>query len=232
MTKFLLRLSLCTAALAAVTTTVANAADYEPPPPPEEMRGTWTGPYVGGFVGGTFIEGHYVTSFDPEMSGTGGYAGVLGGFLYDFGGLVVGVEGDYGWGFSTTAQNRTPAEDTEFSIDTLATIRARLGWAFDDTLIYGTAGYGWMETTFGGLVGNPAIPDEDEGTHEGWVVGGGMEYRFIDGLSGRLEYLYGDFGDEDYSLVGGGGLGGDLTLSLDNVHIVRAALVYNFGNLW
>lgn len=228
MSKFLLRLSVCTVALAAVTT-VAYAADYEPPPPEENG---WTGPYIGGFVGGTFIEGHYETSFDPEMSGTGGYAGILGGYLYDFGGLVVGVEGDYGWGFGTTAQNRTPQEDTEFEIDALYTIRGRLGWAFDDTLIYATGGYGWMEAKFGGLTGDPAIFDDDKGTHEGWVVGGGMEYRFIDGLSGRLEYLYGDFGDEDYTLIGGGDLGGDLTHTLDNVHIVRAALVYNFGNFW
>jgi hypothetical protein len=43
MIRFLLRLSLCTAALAAVTTTVAHAADFEPPLP--EMRGSWTGDY-------------------------------------------------------------------------------------------------------------------------------------------------------------------------------------------
>jgi outer membrane immunogenic protein len=54
MTRFLLRLSLCTAALAAVTTAVAHAADVEPPLP--EMHGNWTGLYVGAFVMDVGIE--------------------------------------------------------------------------------------------------------------------------------------------------------------------------------
>ena len=228
MPKFLLRLSLCTAALAAVST-VAHAADYEPPLPQEIG---WTGPYIGGFVGGTFVEGHYDTGLDPEMSGTGGYGGVLGGYLYDFGGLVVGIEGDYGWGFDTTAQNRDPQEATDLEFDSIATIRGRVGWADGDTLIYGTGGYGWIDATVSGLVGPNSIPDDDSNTFEGWVVGGGIEHRFFDGLSARLEYLYGDFGNEEFSLDDGQGNGGTLDLKLDNVHIVRAALIYNFGNFW
>jgi len=55
MTRFLLRLSLCTAALAAVTTTVAHAADFEPPLP----EASWTGPYIGAFVMGVGVESHY-----------------------------------------------------------------------------------------------------------------------------------------------------------------------------
>jgi outer membrane immunogenic protein len=227
MTKHLLRLSLCTAALFAVTT-VAYAADYEPPPAPETG---WTGPYIGGFVGGTFVEGHYDTGLDPEMSGTGGYGGVLGGYLYDFDGLVIGIEGDYGWGFNKTAQNRDPEEATELEFDSIATIRGRLGWADGDTLIYGTGGYGWIDATVSGLVGPESIPDDDSNTFEGWVVGGGIEHRFFDGLSARLEYLYGDFGNEEFTLTVPNA-GGTLDLHLDNVHIVRAALVYNFGNLW
>jgi hypothetical protein len=54
MIRFLLRLWLCTAALAAVTTAVAHAADVERPLP--EMRGIWTGPYVGAFVMSVGIE--------------------------------------------------------------------------------------------------------------------------------------------------------------------------------
>jgi len=48
MIRFFLRLWLCTAALAAVTTTVAHAADVQPPLP--EMRGSWTRPHDGDFV--------------------------------------------------------------------------------------------------------------------------------------------------------------------------------------
>ena len=229
MTRLLLRLSLCTAALAAVTTTLAHAADYEPPPAPDVG---WTGPYIGGFVGGTFVEGGYTTQQDPEMSGTGGYAGVLGGYLYDFGGLVIGIEGDYGWGFDTTAQNRDPVEATDLKFDDIYTIRGRLGWADDNTLIYATGGYGWIDATVSGKVGPNSVDDEDSNTFEGWVVGGGIEHRFFDGLSARLEYLYGDFGNEDFTLTDHDTVTGTLDLGLDEVHIVRAALIYNFGNFW
>ncbi|WP_119391066.1 outer membrane protein [Taklimakanibacter lacteus] len=229
MTKHLLRLSLCTAALFAVTP-VAYAADYEPPPAPEVG---WTGPYIGGFVGGTFVEGNYDNGGDPELSGTGGYGGVLGGYLYDFGGIVVGIEADYGWGFDTTAQNRDPSEAVDMEFDGIGTIRGRLGWADDDTLIYATGGYGWIEATLSGLVGPNSVPDDDQQTHEGWVIGGGIEHRLFDsGLSARLEYLYGDFDGADYTLTDGDQVTGTAAVELDNVHIVRAALIYNFGNLW
>src|SRR5262245_61987973 len=115
MTGFLLRLTLCSAALA-ITTAVAHAADYEPAPDTG-----WTGPYLGGFVGGTFVEGSYDNGGDPELSGTGGYAGLLGGFIYDFGGIVIGAEADHGWGFDTTAQNRDPAEAVQLEFDSLYT---------------------------------------------------------------------------------------------------------------
>ena len=45
------------------------------------------------------------------------------------------------------------------------------------------------------------------------MVGGGIEHRFFDGLSARLEYLYGDFGNEDFSLDDGQGNGGTLDLN-------------------
>ncbi len=166
------------------------------------------------------------------MSGAGGYGGILGGYNFQFDSIVIGVEGDWGWGFGTTAQNRDPVEAPELSIDDIATIRARLGWADDDTLIFVTGGYGWMNTTLDALVGPNAIPDDDSGTHDGWVVGGGIEHRFLENLSIRAEYLYGEFSEETYSLDDGQGNGGDLDLTLDGVHFVRAALVYNFGGLW
>jgi hypothetical protein len=52
------------------------------------------------------------------------------------------------------------------------------------------------------------------------------------GLSGRLEYLYADFGTETYALSDGQGTAGTLDLTLDNMHIVRAAIVYNFSGLF
>jgi len=228
MKKTVLRLTLSLAAMVAASATTF-AADILPPVP------VWTGPYLGIFGGGTFVEGHYIVDYDPEMSGTGGYGGILGGFNYDFDGFVLGVEADYGWG-GQTAQNRDPAEATKLSFDGVGTIRARLGVSPGDTntLIYATGGYGWVDAKLDALVGPFSIHDSDSNTYDGWVIGGGVETKLWGtGLSGRLEYLYGDFGSEKYARSDGQGHGGTLDLKLDNVHFVKAALVYNFnGLLW
>lgn len=234
MTKFLLRLSLCTAALAAVTTTVAHAADYEPPPP--EMRGSWTGPYVGAFVMGVGVESRYDATcndpddclIDPEMSGFTWGGGLLAGFNYDLGnGFLLGVEGDYGW--AGKVDNDDPGEATEMKMKDIATLRARAGYIFnDDTLFYATGGAAWIKTTFGGEVG--AIPNrefiDDTQWVSGWTVGGGIEHAFSESVHARLEYLYLDMQDQEYDLDVG-----TVDLEFDGgVHLIRAGLTFNFGN--
>ena len=63
-------------------------------------------------------------------------------------------------------------------------------------------GYGWLDAKLDALVGPNSIHDSDSNTYGGWVIGGGVETMLWDtGLSGRLEYLYGDFGTETYATV-------------------------------
>jgi outer membrane immunogenic protein len=231
MTKFLLRLSLCAAALAAVTTTAANAADYEPPPPP--LRGSWTGPYIGAFVMGVGIESSYEATcdnpddcaFDPEMSGITWGGGLLAGFNFEVGdGFVLGVEGDWGW--AGKIDNDDPDEATEMEIDDIATLRARAGFLSDDTLFYATGGVAWVKTTFGGEVPGFGFIDDTHWT-TGWTVGGGIEHAFNDYLHARLEYLYLGLPDEEYDLEVG-----TVDLDFEDVHLIRAGVTLNFGNFF
>ncbi|CAN5366163.1 N/A [soil metagenome] len=245
MKKFLLSVSLSAAAMVAVATT-AIAADYSPPPPPEELRPSdWTGPYVGGFVSGVFVEGRYdatpicpaaCTPNDPDISGAGFAGGVVGGFNYDLGGFLLGVEGDWAWGDSV-ADNDDPAEDTELKFDNIATIRARAGFLMDNTLVYATGGVAFVDANFGGEVGDPAgirIHADDSQWVTGWVVGGGMEHAFTEGLHGRIEYLYASLPDQDFDLSTGNANnpGGSVDVDFEGVHMVRAGLTYNFGTLF
>jgi outer membrane immunogenic protein len=234
MTKFLLRLTLCTVALAAVTTTVANAADFEPPPPEE----SWTGPYIGAFVMGVGVESHYDAecnnpadcNFDPEMSGITWGGGVLAGFNFEIGdGFLLGVEGDYGW--AGGIDNDDPIEATEMDIEDIATLRARAGFLSNDTLFYATGGVAWVKSTFGGDVGDPNDPNrpfiDDTQWTTGWTIGGGMEHAFSEYLHARLEYLYIDLDDEEYDLDVG-----TVNLHFEDMHLVRAGVTLNFGNFF
>jgi outer membrane immunogenic protein len=59
------------------------------------------------------------------------------------------------------------------SLDFFGTVRGRLGYAFDRTLVYGTGGFaygsGSADRSFGGFAGNDSF-------RTGWAVGGGIEY--------------------------------------------------------
>ncbi|WCS24982.1 porin family protein [Methylobacterium sp. NMS14P] len=59
------------------------------------------------------------------------------------------------------------------SLDFFGTVRGRLGYAFDRTLVYGTGGFaygsGSADRSFGGFAGNDSF-------RTGWAAGGGIEY--------------------------------------------------------
>jgi outer membrane immunogenic protein len=236
MTKLLFRLAF--AATILVPATSALAADLEPPPPVEDLRPStydWTGPHIGGFVGVTAIEGDYVPDplcgcggSDAEMSGIGYHAGVLAGWDFQWDNLVFGIEGDWAWG-GEVADNNDPAEMTDLSFNDIATLRLRAGWADDRTLFYLTGGAAFVNSEFGGLVGSISENQSDKKWITGWTVGGGIEHAFTDNIIARLEYLYVDLPDTEYTLINSIGEGGDVDMEFDHMHMVRAAVNYKFS---
>ncbi len=232
MTKLFVPFLFAVSALVPVSS--ALAADLEPPPIEDLRPGyDWTGPYIGGFAGFASLEGDYDASPlcgcvapDIEMSGTGYHAGVLAGWNYQFDNLVVGIEGDYAWG-GDVATNNSPAEQTALQFDGIGTLRARAGWAHNDTLLYVTGGAAFIDTEFSGEVGTENIRDDKWLT--GWTVGGGIEHAFGGGLAARLEYLYVDVPNTSYTLIDSLGFGGDVDMEFEAIHMVRAGLTYNFS---
>ena len=217
----------------------ALAADLDPPPQIDDLRPAtydWTSIY-GGVVGSVVsIDGHYDkipdvgNPVDPEMSGTGYMGGVVAGLNWQMDSFVLGIEGDYQFG-GQTADNDEPAEMTDFSINGLATVRARAGVAMDRTLLYVTGGVAFLDTEFGGDVGpvGGTVHDSDTAWLTGWAVGGGMEHAFTDGFHGRIEYLYIDAPDASYRLEDPNAFGGDVDMHFNGIHTVRAGLTYNFS---
>ncbi|MGH6906813.1 MAG: outer membrane protein [Aestuariivirga sp.] len=216
------RLLLGFAFAATMTASPVLAADLDEPPPPDfSPIYDWSGIYVGVFGGLVFVETPYVPigGGDPEFGGASGIAGVLAGAQWQWDNFVLGVEGDWGWGFGETAQNII--DETDYTINSVATLRARLGFAFDDTMIYATGGVATANATLDAYV----LGIDDDQTHWGWVIGGGMEHAFSENFTGRLEYLYASFGEEDYDLSPFG----TVAMEIENMHIIRAALAYKFS---
>jgi outer membrane immunogenic protein len=227
MTRLFLRLSLAAAALVSVSSIAMSADLLPPPPPPEELRPAtydWTGVYIGAVGGLGFVDSAITrcVACDPELAGDYGFFGAVAGLNYQFDSFVIGVEGDWTWG-GKAAENTLDV--TQIDIDQMATIRGRIGWANDNTLIYATAGYATADVTLhDAIAGPPLTRIEESSWQDGWVVGGGIEHAFWDGLHGRIEYLYADLGEKSYDF--GGGNVDDLDLE---IHMVRAALTYNFS---
>ncbi|MBV9530828.1 MAG: TonB-dependent receptor, partial [Bradyrhizobium sp.] len=93
-----------------------------------------------------------------------------------------------------TAANQTTVFDSE-------TVRGRLGYAFDNVLLYGTAGWAWssnqyVRTQLTGML-NDATAGADEAVNKylsGWTAGAGISVAFAQNWSVFAEYRYTSFG--------------------------------------
>lgn len=192
-------IGIVSAAAFLATASSALAADivYEEPAPytpPAAVAYDWTGVYIG-------VQGGYVwTDLDFPGGGNenfnGGTLGAHVGANWQHDSVVFGVEADinYIWNENDYLLGGVPVE---IGTDWAGSIRARLGFALDRTLIYGTGGLAIAR----GYINSP-IGDESE-TFTGWTVGAGVEHAFTDNWTARVEYRYSDYGSDDFGLGAG-----------------------------
>ena len=190
------------AALIAAAAMPARAADIveQPPAPPAAPMevapvATWAGPYAGvalgyGFSGSTEVDPDVGPSVDVDTDGFVGH--VFGGWTWQSGQFVYGVEGDIGY---NGMDGDDGGFDTEGGVD--GTLRARLGVAAtDNILIYGTAGGA------GGRHKLTTAAGDDSQTMWGWTAGAGVDVKLTPKAFARLEYRYTDLGSETFSIGG------------------------------
>jgi outer membrane immunogenic protein len=196
-------------------------------------------------AGGGFKDGPYV----PVASWTGFYVGINGGYAWDasaigfdnnsggFGGgqigynwqgfshpnLVIGVEADFqgadiGDKLSGTVL-RVPAS-AETNLNYFGTVRGRIGYAADRTLVYATGGLAFGQVEDKLTVGQGAFTETT--TRTGWVVGGGLEHKLTPNWSVKGEYQYINLGQDD---------GWAKATAEDyTIHTVRLGLNYQIGH--
>jgi len=122
------------------------------------------------------------------------------------------------------------------------TVRGRVGYAWDRTLVYATGGLAYAEVEnnaafFGPSPANPVLQfaGGNRDTKTGYTVGGGIEHAWMGNWTVKAEYLYYDLGATTVAvnvipLSGGGGIGYNSRFENDG-HIVRAGLNYKFGGM-
>jgi outer membrane immunogenic protein len=195
------------AAVLATLTTVASAADLPrralPPAPVPLPVFTWTGAYFGinaGYITSTkdvantagairtstgIPLGNYSTSVPLQRDGFTGGGQV--GYNHQFtpgSGFVVGVEADAAYtdlrGRNSYKSNLAGTNSFRQSGDYLGTVRGRVGYAFDRTLVYATGGFAYAGQTYRASLFQTDIQPNYYGsrsrTETGYAVGGGVEY--------------------------------------------------------
>jgi opacity protein-like surface antigen len=229
-------------ALVLVGVTQGQAADLRLPaaPPKPQPAVTalpgWAGPYIGAQAG--YLSGRSETSFpgtdefhnvDPK----GASAGLSAGYSMQWGRFVGGLEGDVNFiGAKATIDTGFAPDPTitqlQSTIDWNSHWRARVGYAFDRTLIFAAGGLalaGVENKAFDNAVGATAIWRD---TRAGWTLGGGVEYRVAPQASVRMEYLYDNYGTRTLAAQTVGATAFPSRESKLDSHTLRAGVYWRF----
>jgi high affinity Mn2+ porin len=198
-------------------------------PPKPTATFDWSGGYVGGHLG--YSQGNARnTLFDPAPStGESGFGSLYGGAQvgYNFvfpSGFLFSFEGDISFpeffddgamAVPTTAAGTSVVDQ----VDYIATLRARFGYVFGRTMVYGTGGMATAQTRFREIPGVVATEDKIIRYRFGWTAGAGAEFALSPEWSTRLEYLYSRFDGASGVFPSGVGAASEF-----DIHTVRFGL--------
>ncbi|MGE3709363.1 MAG: TonB-dependent receptor, partial [Hyphomicrobiaceae bacterium] len=230
----------------------AAAKRRDADPADASAAGDWTGFYVGTHLGyGIGRDARQMTSItgasDALAAGeTANHAfkdinrGLQVGYNYQLTNRVVlGLESDISWlGYdrswedvsteAPTSPNKLQAT-VDTSLNWLATLRGRIGYAIDDSLmLYATGGAAFLNQTEKrtqfrmtdplGAGSIPAFEENASATRVGLSLGAGAEYQIGGGWSLKGEYMFAGFGEDIFKFrnartgVNPGGTAFDFTL--------------------
>lgn len=208
------RIMICAAAFLPAATSQAADIVFTPPPVAsgptvvEQTGFTWTGFYLGALGGYHWTDTDFNTwrLVDRDVQIDNWLAGGFLGANYQFdNNVVIGMEGEFDYADGASGQTaqviiagvpENATGDVDFGWG--GSIRGRLGYAMDRTLIYATAG-GEVAT---GSVSGTALTyalNTGEKVMFAWTAGAGIEQAFTDHLFGRLEYRYSYYPSVDHS---------------------------------
>lgn len=224
----------------------------------------WTGFYFGGHVGSGWgtteasLDSLTVSGFPVLPPGTGGFplasagrngfiAGVQAGYNWQLSPfLVVGLEGDFSWsdvkgtspcgpGFGGTVFS-CRAED-----NWIGDITGRIGVTVDHALLYLKGGWAWQDTDYTvssvSFGGGPGLLATASNTHDGGLLGAGVEYQFMQHWSAKIEYNYIDFRSNHVNAIGTAPFGpcaaptcplAATATVTEPLHLIKAGFNYRF----
>jgi outer membrane immunogenic protein len=197
---------------------------------------TWSGAYAGFQAGGGWGDAAWTLPAGGLFNGPaggfsaspkGGLVGAQFGFNHQIGPLLIGVETSLSGGNiqdKVTGPAIAPAANFRTDAIDLFTATGRIGLALDKVLIYGKGGYAHGDVQWGAF--SPGAGETATGHRkaDGWVAGGGLEYRLRRSLVLGVEYSYVNL--DNTHITATSNLGNPFVADLDSVrfHTVTARL--------
>ncbi|MCI4662430.1 MAG: porin family protein [Neomegalonema sp.] len=199
--------------LAAALCLLAGAVQAE-----DNWASKWHGPYAGGTIGlgaiGTAIERGAGTS-DLDYATNAPTFGFVAGYTFTGihenrdSGVLLGFELDAGALIGSKSDTDPVLGDTKLDASAIGSARLRLGYAWERTHLYATAGIALSDISVKGDRSN-------DGIKAGIALGLGGEYRLNDDWTGRAEFLAYGFANEKARY---NGVERDTALGVSNLRI-------------
>ena len=235
-------------AFATLAASAARAADAAPTAAPPLLA--WDGFYVGGHMG---YAGGRSNWSGPDISGSSGlakpidtfteagsfFAGLQGGYnLLLPSHVLLGVEADFTFPAYPDLSGQTTGATANFispslgpatymeAVQASGTARGRLGYVFNDWLLYATGGFAWTRNQQTLTQISSGTTDSPFLWRAGWAVGAGVEVPLIANWTARLEYLYSNFGSKSVGFPNNN----EVFRSDFALQTVRLGLNYHFGD--
>jgi outer membrane immunogenic protein len=208
---------------------------------------SWTGFYIGGHGGAgwgteqanldisSLGAGGVTGTFPVADVGTNGFlGGVQAGYNWQWNSVVFGIEGDFtGGDINGTSPCLVGFLNCTAKTNWIGDITGRLGLANDRMLIYIKGGWAWAHTDYDAslAIGPLSIAGSASATHDGGLIGAGVEYAFTPNWTAKVEYNYMDLGTNNitFPITAGGGAGITPTINVDErIHLIKVGVNYKF----
>jgi outer membrane immunogenic protein len=250
------------AALLLAGTAASSAADMAVRAPivAPPVVWSWTGFYFGAHVGagwGTSEASLTGASITPPIGGLGAVAfnlpfaqtsssgflgGVQGGYNWQTGWAVFGIQGDIAGADIKGTSPCLVVLGCNVKTDWLASVTGRIGAVvLDRGLVYAKGGVAWADTThsvrspnFNLGTGVPDTITSKDVTHVGWTVGLGTEWMITPNWTAFIEYNYYRFDtkNERFALNLGAGLPVQIAINADlrdSLSVAKVGVNYKFN---
>ena len=242
-----------------ISAVLATAAFASPALAEDEVN--WDGVYVGvsaGYtetksdtavtLGGawasetTALQTFVASNWSAKQSfGKENFGGQIG-FNHQIGGAVIGLEANASALSGSNVRNTgpLPAPSPTYTFTNtvdpkaLYSIEAKAGVAMGKTLFYAHGGWAWVSANLSTDVvssGSYSKVGGVDSTLDGFIVGGGIEHKFSQHVSLRVDYSYTDQGDVNYVTTFRNGNFPTYTESVNQdlrLHLVRVGMNYHF----